>query len=231
MSFYLDDPYLLPTWCANMSRIIIKNLPGRISESRLKDLFSKCGDITDIKLVKTQSGVFRRFAFVGYALDSQAQDAVKHFNKTFVNSSKIEVEIAKPYKDESLSRPWSKYSKGSSAFDKREKTKTVKKVDKNGDKERRDVDESVRSTKLGEMMRECSELEADPNFQEFVDAHKHKSKTKLWADGIASGSKVKGHDTEEQLSTAMNEGNSESLNKVSVPTNQITASQYRGLFS
>ena len=202
-----------------MSRIIVKNLPGRISESRLKDLFSTCGDITDVKLVKTQSGVFRRFAFVGYALDTQAQEAVKHFNKTFVNSSKIEVEIAKPYKDESLSRPWSKYSKGSSAFDKQ---KTVKrKSDKRDAKEERGGDDSVWKSKLGEMMRECSELEADPSFQEFLETHKHKSKTKLWADGLAGSGKVKGHDKEEESKTSapVDEG----INEVSVYVTDCTS--------
>lgn len=189
-----------------MSRVIVKNLPGRITDERLKSRFSKCGDITDIKLVKTKAGVFRRFAFVGYSQESQAQQAVKHFHKTFVNSTKIEVEIAKPYKDDSLSRPWSKYSEGSSAFNKRGREKAaIGEGSKEGSK---NILHGAKQTKLEELINEFSELNDDPNFQEFLETHKHKSKARPWADGLPAKTKGKGQ-PEDTLCEGVAEGQTE----------------------
>ena len=98
-----------------MSRVIVKNLPGKVTEKRLRELFSQRGEVTDVKLMKTRSGVPRRFGFIGFVSESQAEAAVRHFNSTFIDASRICVEIAKPFGDGSLERPWSKYSKGSSA--------------------------------------------------------------------------------------------------------------------
>ena len=36
------------------SRLIVKNLPKHIQESRLRKIFEKHGTITDLKLVKTK---------------------------------------------------------------------------------------------------------------------------------------------------------------------------------
>lgn len=94
-----------------MSRVIVKGLPGKAREERLRELFAQCGEVTDVKLQKTRSGLFRHFGFVGYASEEQAEAAVKHFDKTFLGAARITVEIAKPYGDQSLERPWSKYSK------------------------------------------------------------------------------------------------------------------------
>ena len=185
-----------------MSRIIVKNLPSRVKEAKLREQFSKCGVITDLKLMKTQRGVFRRFAFIGYSSEDQAQSAVDHFNKTFINASKIEVELAKPYGDDSLNRPWSKYSKGSSAFNRREKQVSSKEKQKPSDSEVTKED-TVEGTDgkpgtcvgVGGVEWAVGECEGDPAFQEFLDAHKHKGK--VWADGT-SDQKVKGQSGEER---------------------------------
>jgi multiple RNA-binding domain-containing protein 1 len=103
-----------------MSRVIVKNLPKNITEGRLREVFSAVGEVTDVRLLKTARGQFRRFAFVGYKTEKQAGAAVSFFNQSFIDTSKLEVEIAKTFGDPSLPRPWSKYSKGSSAFEKRE---------------------------------------------------------------------------------------------------------------
>ena len=161
-----------------MSRVIIKNLPSRAKEGRIRELFSQCGEVTDIKVVKTRSGASRRFAFVGFVENSQAEEAVNHFNKTFIDSSKIEVELAKPYGDETLARPWSKYSKGSSAFAKRE-DRNDQKVKENNKEEK-----SVQSSKITKLLEDYGELEDDPQFQDFLDAHKHKAAVKTWADDV-----------------------------------------------
>jgi multiple RNA-binding domain-containing protein 1 len=41
---------------------------------------------------------------------------MQYFNSTYVDTSKIELSFAKPQGDESIPRPWSRHSQGSSAF-------------------------------------------------------------------------------------------------------------------
>ena len=129
-----------------MSRIIVKNLPKSASDERLRELFSSRGEITDVKLAKTATGTFRRFAFVGFKTSEQAEAAVKYFNKAFMDTcrmgvsidqicmsfvlfwSRFQVELAKGIGDESIARPWSRYSKGSSRFERRHKTSEARKA-------------------------------------------------------------------------------------------------------
>ena len=49
-----------------MSRIIVKNIPKEITEVQLRDHFNKKGEITDVKIMKDEKEVSRRFAFLGY---------------------------------------------------------------------------------------------------------------------------------------------------------------------
>ncbi|KAJ3375888.1 hypothetical protein GGF31_003093 [Allomyces arbusculus] len=99
------------------SRIIVKNLPKYMTQDRLRDHFAEKGTITDVKLVKTATGVFRRFAYIGFKSDKEAKAAVKHFHNTYVDTAKIHVEIAKRIGDPNLPRAWSRYTKGTSAFE------------------------------------------------------------------------------------------------------------------
>ena len=76
------------------SRIIVKNLPKWATEDRLRKHFGSKGQITDIKLVHTRSGVFRRFAYIGFVSIDEAAAAVKFFDRTFHDTSRIQVEFA-----------------------------------------------------------------------------------------------------------------------------------------
>jgi len=58
----------------------------------------------------------RLFGFVGFKTEEEATKARKFFDKTFIDTSRIAVEFALAQNDPKLSRPWSKYSKGSSAY-------------------------------------------------------------------------------------------------------------------
>ena len=182
----MDGPFF-----AMSSRIIVKHLPSKATEKRLRELFSSCGEVTDVKLMKTKGGTFRHFGFVGFLDTSQAASAVDQHNKTYMDASKIEVELAKPYGHEELARPWSKYSKGSSAYNRREKAQKVDKEKlsvsntKEGDKEGHQPTK-LNQTQLAQMLEEYEQLESDPHFQEFLEVHQHKSKVKSWADGMSS---------------------------------------------
>ncbi|KAI8816731.1 uncharacterized protein EV422DRAFT_561394 [Fimicolochytrium jonesii] len=102
-----------------MSRLIVKNLPKHYTLERFREHFGEKGEVTDAKLVKTGDGTFRRFAYVGYKTEKEAKAALKYFNNTYIDTSKIQVEFAKAIGDTSLARPWSRYSQGSSAHDRK----------------------------------------------------------------------------------------------------------------
>ena len=61
------------------------------SEKSLRELFGQKGTVTDCSLKYAPNGQFRRFAFIGYKTEQEAQDAQKYFDKTFVRSARIKV--------------------------------------------------------------------------------------------------------------------------------------------
>eukprot|EP01105_Mastigella_eilhardi_P019926 TRINITY_DN4713_c0_g1_i1.p1 TRINITY_DN4713_c0_g1~~TRINITY_DN4713_c0_g1_i1.p1 ORF type:complete len:808 (+),score=204.29 TRINITY_DN4713_c0_g1_i1:53-2425(+) len=102
---------------AHTSRVIVKNLPKHMTDSRFRELFGQIAPVTDCRIMSTKDGKPRQFGFVGFKNGRDASAAVKHFNGTFIDTSRVEVELARPANDAGLSRPWSRYSKGSSAYD------------------------------------------------------------------------------------------------------------------
>lgn len=101
-----------------MSRLIVKNLPKTFTPEKLKEHFSQKGHVTDASISKTAQGKSRRFGFVGFRTEKEAEEAIKYFNNTYIFTSKIAVESAKSSGDKSISRAWSKYTAGSSAYKK-----------------------------------------------------------------------------------------------------------------
>ena len=66
--------------------------------------------------MKRRDGVSRRFAFVGFKTIEDATKALKFFDKTFFDTSRLKVEVALPVGDRSLPRAWSRHTAGSSAY-------------------------------------------------------------------------------------------------------------------
>lgn len=81
-----------------------------MKEEQVRKHFESFGPITDLQLKYTKDGIFRRFAFVGYLNDEQAQRAIDKLNKTYIGTSKIIVEQCFALNDNNRPRPWSKYS-------------------------------------------------------------------------------------------------------------------------
>lgn len=194
-----------------MSRVIVKNVPPKATEKTLSDLFSQCGEVTDAKLIRTRTGISRKFGFVGFASDAQAQAAVEKFDRSFIDASRISVEVAKPYGDESLERPWSKYSKGSTAYTQRERAKKEKekekkrlgKGQKHEDKSRKQkIKHDVNKSKMSSLLSDYYEMEEEAEFQEFLSMHTHKSGVQTWADGSE-----KTQSKQKKLKLKSNEGN------------------------
>ena len=78
-----------------MSRLIIKNLPAYLTQERLREHFESNdgpgGTLTDVKVVLKPDGTSRRFGFVGYKTEAEAEKARKWFDRTFIHSSRISV--------------------------------------------------------------------------------------------------------------------------------------------
>lgn len=80
-----------------MSRLLVKNLPVYVTPERLQQHFTQPnaphGTITDVKVAHKRDGSSRRFGFVGFKSDSEAEAAQAWFDKTFVDSARVRVEI------------------------------------------------------------------------------------------------------------------------------------------
>lgn len=80
-----------------MSRLIVKNLPTYVTPARLREHFQQkgCppGTLTDVKVSLKQDGTSRRFGFVGYKTEQEAYAAMEWFNKTFLDSTRINVNV------------------------------------------------------------------------------------------------------------------------------------------
>lgn len=74
--------------------------------------------MTDVQLKYTKDGKFRNFGFVGYRTVEQASLAKEHFDGTFINSMKINVQVCANLGDEKKPRAWSKYATDSTAYKK-----------------------------------------------------------------------------------------------------------------
>lgn len=62
-----------------------------MKEERLRRLFDEYGQITECSLKYTKNGVFRKFAFIGFHQESDANSAVTHRNNTYIDTAKIQV--------------------------------------------------------------------------------------------------------------------------------------------
>ena len=80
-----------------MSRLIIKNLPSYVTPERLKEHFTQKdgpgGTLTDVKVAQKSDGASRRFGFVGFKSEEEAQRAQKWFDRTFIGMTRINVQV------------------------------------------------------------------------------------------------------------------------------------------
>ncbi|KAJ7068837.1 hypothetical protein C8F01DRAFT_1119476 [Mycena amicta] len=92
-----------------MSRLLIQNLPVYVTPAKLREHFSHTagpgGVITDVQVALKPDGTSRRFGFVGYKTDAQAAAAKEWFHRTYIDSTKIKVEVVDGAKDAPAPRP------------------------------------------------------------------------------------------------------------------------------
>lgn len=87
-----------------MSRLIVKNLPRKITKEKLRDILSNHGTITDVKLTFSKDGKFRRFGFVGFRNSEEAERAISYFNSSMILNHKVIVEECRDFKHHEIEK-------------------------------------------------------------------------------------------------------------------------------
>ncbi|KAJ8763754.1 hypothetical protein K2173_003536 [Erythroxylum novogranatense] len=154
-----------------MSRICVKNLPKYAVEDRLKEFFSQKGEITDVKLMRTKDGKSRQFAFIGFRTEQEAEEAIKYFNKSYIDTCRITCEIACKVGDPNIPRPWSHYSK-----------KKEMKLTDNGKRVTCAKGSTFKGIKEERKINKKGDKIDDPQLQEFLQVMQPRAKSKLWAN-------------------------------------------------
>ncbi|XP_036849264.2 probable RNA-binding protein 19 isoform X2 [Manis javanica] len=163
-----------------MSRLIVKNLPNGMKEERFRQLFAAFGTLTDCSLKFTKDGKFRKFGFIGFKSEEEAQTALNHFNKSFIDTSRITVEFCKSFGDPAKPRAWSKH--------------TQKPVQANPPlKDKHSVPpEAKKDDKKEKVASELEKLKEDTEFQEFLSVHQKRMQTATWANDALDAESSKG---------------------------------------
>ncbi|XP_029960967.1 putative RNA-binding protein 19 [Salarias fasciatus] len=150
-----------------MSRLIVKNLPNGMKEERFRSMFAAFGTVTDCNLKFTKDGKFRKFGFVGFKSEEDASRALRHFDKSFVDTSRVTVEMCKAFGDPTKAKAWSKHSH-SSGQDK--PPAPAASEDKKKNKQKKETNSVLK------------ELEDEEGFKEFLSVHQSRSQAPTWAN-------------------------------------------------
>lgn len=166
-----------------MSRLIIKGLPARYEDKHLRELCAFSGElqVTDAKVVRTRDGRSRQFGFVGFLTNQDAKTARTRLDKSYVGVSKVVVDFAHAIGADAIPRPWSKHSKGSSAYDKKYRASEEEKRKEFLRKEKK-RNQEIAAKKKKENQNEMSEKDRAA-FHEFQETAGKRSSKPVWADG------------------------------------------------
>lgn len=164
-----------------MSRLIVKNLPNGMKEGRFRKMFADFGTLTDCTLKFTKDGKFRKFGFVGFKTEEDADKALKHFDKSFVDTSRVTVESCTDFGDPNKARPWSKHTRQPSANKVTEEQESCEQLEKKED--------SLKQQKkpLSILLRD---LQKDKSFQEFLAAHQKRTQVPTWANDTVEAASI-----------------------------------------
>ena len=164
---------------ATMSRICVKGVGKNTNEKQLRELFSSKGEVTDVKVITSKDGKSRKFAFIGFRTDLQAAEAQKHFNNTFIGMSKISVEMAKKFNDQSLKDLKQKFAE--------KKSKGKNKDDSDSETDEPVPVETVKKTKDDSLVGVDTTSVAGRKKAEFLEMMKSRRNTNKWANDDVAG--------------------------------------------
>lgn len=154
-----------------MSRICVKNLPRYAKEDRLREFFSQKGEVTDAKLMRTSDGKSRQFGFIGFRTEREAEEAIKFFDNTYMDTSRISCETARRVGDPNTPRPWSRYSVKKNDLLKENNKESSKNSSFTSSKGQKSSSAFVNSSENN-----------DPKLSEFLQIMQPRSKARLWAN-------------------------------------------------
>ncbi|CAO2838008.1 unnamed protein product [Amaranthus hypochondriacus] len=79
-------------------KLYVVNLPWSLSSDGLKNLFSECGTVKDVELIRDKNGRNRGFGFVTMGSGEEAQAVIDKFNSKEYSGRVIKVEFARRLK-------------------------------------------------------------------------------------------------------------------------------------
>ena len=83
-----------------MTKLYVGNLPYKINDQSLAELFSKYGNVLSATvIVDKMSGRSKGFGFVELEDDKQAQNAIKELNGLDMEGRKLNVSVARPMEE------------------------------------------------------------------------------------------------------------------------------------
>lgn len=85
------------------TRVIVKNLSRNCTAEDLRKAVGSLS-ITDARIVSNKTGDSRRFGFIGFKSESDAEKAIKTLNKAYIGTSKIIAEFALAVGDDKIQR-------------------------------------------------------------------------------------------------------------------------------
>ncbi|KAJ5758144.1 uncharacterized protein N7511_006838 [Penicillium nucicola] len=133
------------------TRVFVSGLPPTCSNDQLKKHFSTRFQVTDAHVLPK-----RRMGFVGFKSHEAAQQAVTHFNRTYMKMSKISVDIARPIESNAA-----------------EDVHPTRRRDATNDND----------TSLDKKRKRSEEDKSkDPKLQEYLSLMGQSSKTRTWAN-------------------------------------------------
>ncbi|CAN6229503.1 unnamed protein product [Urochloa humidicola] len=156
------------------SRLCVKNLPKGADERRLREVFSRKGEVTDAKVIRTKDGKSRQFAFIGFRTKEDAEEALKYFNNTYIDTCKISCEVARKIGDPDAPCPWSRHSLKKPEYGSKGKTSEGAIGAPPKGTKVKGTSADVRGSK--------GSIANDPKLQEFLEVMQPRSKAKMWAN-------------------------------------------------
>uniref|UniRef100_A0A452QCE5 Probable RNA-binding protein 19 n=2 Tax=Ursus americanus TaxID=9643 RepID=A0A452QCE5_URSAM len=151
-----------------------------MKEERFRQLFAAFGTLTDCSLKFTKDGKFRKFGFIGFKSEEEARTALNHFNKSFIDTSRITVEFCKSFGDPTKPRAWSRHAQKISQS-------------KNPSKDKDSVPtEPKKDDKTKKVAGELEKLKEDTEFREFLSVHQKRTQTATWANDVLDAEPSKG---------------------------------------
>ena len=81
-------------------KVYVGNLPWSVDDEKLRELFSKFGDVEEATVIKDKfSGRSKGFGFVTFSDDASAKKAIEEMNEKEIDGRQLKVNEAKPMED------------------------------------------------------------------------------------------------------------------------------------